>query len=113
MSLDKAEREEARQIASELSKLARAGRILPGSILKRRTRCGRQGCACQADPPRPHGPYWQWTRKVAGKTVTRYLSSEEASDYEAWVDNDRRVRELVTRLEAIGVAHLEAAQRGD
>ena len=39
--------------------------VLPGSITQRRTRCGRDGCACRADPPRPHGPYWQWTRKVA------------------------------------------------
>lgn len=31
---------------------------------------GTPGCRCKADPPQLHGPYWQWTRKVAGKTVT-------------------------------------------
>jgi hypothetical protein len=57
-------------------------------------RCGRASCACHSDPPHLHGPYWQWTRKVAGKTVTRYISPQTASDYQSWLENDRRIREL-------------------
>jgi hypothetical protein len=110
MSPDQA-RDEIRQIASELTKLARAGKILPGSIQQRHTRCGRPGCACQGDPPRPHGPYWQWTRKVAGKTVTRRLTTEQSDRYRPWIENDRRIRELLARLEAIATAQLEAAHR--
>ena len=106
---DQPARDELRKITSELTKLARTGKILPGSIQQRHTRCGRPGCACQADPPRPHGPYWQWTRKVAGKTVTRRLTPEQSEHYQPWIENDRRVRELVGRLEAIGIADLEAA----
>ena len=55
----------ARQIATELAKIARTGMVLPGSLTERHTRCGHPNCACHADPPRRHGPYWQWTRKVA------------------------------------------------
>lgn len=110
MSLDEAAREEVRQIAKELSGLARTGRVLPGSIQQRLTYCGRPGCACQGSPARPHGPYWQWTRKVAKKTVSRWLKADRADDYKGWIDNDRRIRELVGRLEAIGVAHVEAEQ---
>jgi Family of unknown function (DUF6788) len=110
MSPDQA-RDEIRQITNELTKLARTGQILPGSIQQRHTRCGHPGCACQADPPRPHGPYWQWTRKVAGKTITRRLTPEQIEHYRPWIDNDRRIRELLTRLEAIGIAELEAAHR--
>jgi hypothetical protein len=113
MRLGPAEREEVRQIAKELAAIARTGEVLPGSILKRLTRCGRPGCACQADPARRHGPYWQWTRKVANKTVSRYLSRDEAQECRRWVDNDRRLRELVARLEAIGIARLELDQRRD
>lgn len=109
--LDRDQRAEARTIASELSAIARSGRVLPGSITKRHTRCGRANCACHADPPRLHGPYWQWTRKVAAKTVGRWLSAEQAEDYESWVDNHRRIRELVARLEAIGVSVIEADER--
>jgi hypothetical protein len=107
MKLGPAEREEARQIAKELSKIARTGDVLPGSILERLTRCGRPGCACQQDPPRRHGPYWQWTRKVQNKTVSKYLNKQQAQECRRWVDNDRRLRELVARLEAIGIARLD------
>jgi hypothetical protein len=111
MSPDQAARDELRQIATELTRLARTGNVLPGSIQQRHTRCGRTGCACQGDPPRPHGPYWQWTRKVAGKTVTRRLTTEQSQRYRPWIETDRRIRELLARLEAIGIAHLETAHR--
>jgi hypothetical protein len=101
-------RAEARAIATELGAIARTGMVLPGSILERRTRCGHANCACHGDPPRRHGPYWQWTRKVAAKTVGRWLNAEQAGGYQAWIDNDRRLRELLSRLEALGVAALEA-----
>ncbi len=102
---------EARQIAAELAAIARSGKVLPGSITERRTRCGHRNCACHADPPRLHGPYWQWTRKIAAKTICRWLSPEQHHDYQAWIDNDRRLRELLTRLEALGTAALEADPR--
>jgi hypothetical protein len=102
---------ETRRIAQELSHIASTGNVLPGTILQRHTRCGRPGCACQADPPRPHGPYWQWTRKVAGKTITRYIPAEMASEYQAWIDNDRRIRELLARLEQLTIERLQANQR--
>jgi hypothetical protein len=102
---------QAAQIASELAAIAATGMVLPGSITARRTRCGRDGCGCRADPPRLHGPYWQWTRKVAAKTVCRWLSPAQREDYQAWIDNDRRLRDLLARLEALGAAALEADPR--
>ena len=75
--LDAEHATEARAIVAEIAEIASSGRVLPGSILERRTRCGRQNCACHADPPKLHGPYWQWTRKVANKTVGRWLSEEQ------------------------------------
>jgi len=102
---------EASKIAAELAAIASSGMVLPGSITERRTRCGRRNCGCHADPPRLHGPYWQWTRKVAAKTVCRWLSPEQHHDYQAWIDNDRRLRDLLARLEALGAAALEADPR--
>ena len=102
---------EARKIAAELAAIARTGMVLPGSVTERRTRCGRANCGCRADPPRLHGPYWQWTRKVAAKTVCRWLSNEQHDDYQAWIDNDRRLRELLARLEALGAAAFDADPR--
>jgi hypothetical protein len=102
---------EAGKIAAELAAIARTGMVLPGSITERRTRCGHRNCACRADPPRLHGPYWQWTRKVAARTIGRWLSPEQHHHYQAWIDNDRRLRELLARLEALGAAALDADPR--
>jgi hypothetical protein len=107
MRLDPNLHAETRRIASELAAIARSGDLLPGSITERQMRCGKAGCACHRDPPRPHGPYWQWTRKVSNKTVTRWLPRQAAADYRRWIENDRRARELIARLEAIGIERLE------
>lgn len=83
---------------------------LPGSIGQRRTRCGNPRCRCHADPPQLHGPYTQWTRKQDGKTITRLLTPEQAARYQTWIDNARRLRELVRELEALGVQAAEHAE---
>ncbi len=111
MALSDDQKMEARAIAAELAAIARSAKVLPGSLTSRRTRCGRPGCKCMADPPEPHGPYWQWTRKVASRTMCRWLGADQAEEYASWMANDRRLRELVARLEAIGVAALEADPR--
>src|SRR5712691_735523 len=102
---------QAEKIAAELAAIARTGMVLPGSITQRRTRCGRANCGCHADPPRLHGPYWQWTRKIAARTICRWLNAEQNDDYQSWIDNDRRLRELLARLEALGATALEADPR--
>jgi hypothetical protein len=102
---------EAEKIAAELAAIAATGMVLPGSITQRRTRCGRANCGCHADPPRLHGPYWQWTRKIAAKTICRWLTADQHRDYQAWIDNDRRLRDLLARLEALGAAAFDADPR--
>lgn len=111
ITLDPETREETREIARELASIARTGEVLPGSLTERAMRCGRPGCSCHHDPPRLHGPYWQWTRKVKNKTTTRWLSPEHAADCRRSIANDRRIRELLARLEQISIQHLEAESR--
>lgn len=62
-------------------------------------RCGKANCRCKAEPPTLHGPYPHWTRTVAGKTVTRTLTPEQAQRCQPWFDNARRLRGLLTELE--------------
>jgi hypothetical protein len=109
--LDPQTRQETRQIASELAAIARTGEVLPGTLTHRAMRCGRQGCRCHADPPHLHGPYWQWTRKIKNKTITRWLSPQQATNCERAIANDRRIRELLARLEQITIERFEANQR--
>jgi hypothetical protein len=87
-----------RELAAQLANL---GFISAGSITRRHTRCANPNCRCRADPPQPHGPYWQWTAKVDGKTVTRRLSDTEAALYQEWIANDRRLRALLTQMRKI------------
>ena len=81
--------------------LAAVGFALPGTLTERMTRCGHPACRCHADPPRLHGPYHQWTRKIGGKTVTRILTDDQLADYQPWFDNQRRLRALVAELETL------------
>jgi hypothetical protein len=104
---DSADAERAR-IAAEIAAL---GPALPGSVVQRHNRCARPDCACKADPPQLHGPYPAWTRKIDGKTVTRSLSPEQAARYQNWVDNNRRLRELVTELQRLAVQQAEDPER--
>lgn len=105
MALTRSQRARARRIAAELAGL---GPTLPGNLVCRETRCGKPTCRCNADPPQLHGPYWWWTRSVGGKTVTRMLSDELYGRYERYFENQRRARRLLTELEQIGLAALEA-----
>jgi len=90
--------------------LGQIGFVLPGSIVIRRTRCGKPRCACKADPPSLHGPYIQWTRTVAGKTVTRRLTRAQYEAYAAWFANARRLRALTAELEALSLQEMARAE---
>lgn len=84
--------------------------LLPGSVVVRHMRCGKQRCACRGDPPALHGPYIQWTRTVSGKTVTRFLTEEQLARYQPWFDNARRLKDLLGKLEAASLHALEQAE---
>lgn len=83
--------------------LAATGFALPGTILERHICCKKRGCRCTADPPQLHGPYYQWTRKIDGKTKTTLLTAEQMERYRDWFDNAKRIRALTTQLETLSL----------
>jgi hypothetical protein len=87
--------------------LRKIGFILTGSIVKRFMRCGKEGCRCMTDSSFKHGPYYEWTRKVRGKTVSVRLTEEEARILSEWVDNKKRFYELVSEMEHIALDAVE------
>ena len=99
------------QAAAIAAAIAEIGFALPGTLTDRPMRCGHPSCRCHADPPALHGPYHQWTRKVAGKTITRFLSDDQLADYSDWFDNQRRLRALLAELEALSLGIVEADPR--
>lgn len=94
----------AEQLASELATI---GFISPGSVVSRYTSCGKPGCRCQADPPQRHGPYYQWSRAVAGKTLSRRLNETDAELYRSWIANRRRIEQFIAQMEQISTAASE------
>ena len=74
-----------------------------GSVVRRFMPCGKPGCRCQAAPPNLHGPYYQWTRKVGGKTATLRLSEREAKLLEEWIANGRRLDHLIWHMERVSL----------
>jgi hypothetical protein len=99
-----------RELARQLADI---GYIASGSVAPRFNRCGKANCACHADPPRLHGPYWQWTAKVDGKTINRRLSQREAELYNEWIGNDRRARALLGQMREIAAKATELMLQQD
>jgi hypothetical protein len=93
------------RIAAEL---AQAGFALPGTLTVRAYACGKPNCRCHADPPRLHGPYAEWTRKISGKTVTRRLTPAELAEYQPLFDNARKLRALLGELQDLTLGIIQA-----
>jgi hypothetical protein len=100
----------ARRLQQLQAQLADVGYALPGTVNIAMNRCGKPTCACHADPPKLHGPYITWTRKVSGKTVTRRLTPEQLDRYKPWFDNDRRLRKLTKEIETLSLHAAEQAE---
>jgi hypothetical protein len=94
-------RDDHAELAALVSRLARAGFALPGTLLERRTSCRKPNCRCTADPPVLHGPYYQWTRKLRGKTITINLTPDQAIRYQTWFTNARDIRDALTAIEEL------------
>ena len=105
MSPTPAQQARAARIAAELAAL---GFALPGTLADRMTRCGRANCRCHADPPRLHGPYAEWTRKIGGKTITRKLTPAELAEYQPLFDNAKKLRALLAELQDLTLEIIEA-----
>ncbi len=90
--------------------LADGDGMLPGSLIERSLRCGKQNCRCKADPPELHGPYVQWGYSRGRKRITRWLSADQAARYRSEIERARRVRELVAELEDAEIRRVERAE---
>lgn len=81
-----------RQLVTEL---AQPQPMRRGSVSERTIKCGKAGCACAADPKARHGPYYSLTQAVAGKTRSRFLTTEQASVVQRQIAAGRQFRERV------------------
>jgi len=85
-----------------LEKLADLHEILRGTLIVRYRRCGRPNCHCARRGDPGHGPkYYLSVTTAPGKTVQVYVPKEQKEDVESWIDNFRRVREVLEDVSSI------------
>jgi hypothetical protein len=95
---------ESQKVYQDLQKaILSLGYARPGSLVRRYMPCGRPTCRCMGKPPELHGPYYQWTHKIRGKTITLRLSEAQAERCAEWVDNHRQLKKLLRRMEALSL----------
>lgn len=100
-SLDPVRQRYETQFHALRAQLADLGFFCKGTLLERHLTCGKPNCACSQEPERRHGPYFEWTYKVAGKTVNVRLSPEVVAAYREATAEWRRLRTLLGRLESL------------
>jgi hypothetical protein len=99
------------ECAALAAQLAAIRFVWPGTIQWRMMTCGKPACACHADPSMRHGPYPYWTSKKAQKTVSILLNKDEASVYEDWIANRRRLEKIVEQIKRLSRKAAKAALR--
>ena len=75
--------------------------FLKGTVLKRMMKCGQPTCACHRDDSQRHGPYFEWTYKVKGKTVNVKLSRQAAPLYRAATQQHRKLKAILAKLKRL------------
>jgi hypothetical protein len=64
-----------------------------------------------ADPPALHGPYYQWSHTIRGKTVTLRLSKAQAAVCRQWLRNHRELKAMVRKMEALSLKETDRILR--
>jgi hypothetical protein len=102
-------RSDAQRFESLKREIVQLDYFCKGTVLKRMMKCGHKQCACHRDPDKRHGPYFECTYKIQNKTVNLRLRPEVTPLYRAAIQQSRRLKSLLGRLERLSryaLAHL-------
>ena len=85
------------------------GPTLQGSILRRVIQ--------RADPEHPqrtkdYGPYYQWTRKLHGRTAIQNLTACQAKVFERAIRENRKLEKILAEMRAISLKMLQLTTKG-
>lgn len=84
-----------RSVRTLAGKLAEIAPMRRGSVSVRRVKCNKPRCPCVEDPKARHGPYASLVRGVGGKTVSRWIPSDQVETVREQVEAGHRFRETV------------------
>ena len=91
------------KIAKLKQELMTLGDLRPGTLSEQYNVCGKAGCACKADPPRKHGPYYQVSFTWQGRSRTQFVRREHVATVRQQLRTYERLRELVEAWIAAGL----------
>ena len=94
-----------RRRAELLALIGQVGDFRRGALNAVWRRCGKPNCACAQPGHRGHGPQWNLTRRVAGKTVNVHLTpGPELEKAEREVAEHQRFAALVEEVSQVSEA---------
>ncbi len=81
--------------------------VLVGTLLKSHKQCGKDNCKCVTDKKYWHGPYYIWTRKENGKTVTKTLTKVQAQYVLNAFKNMKKLNRLLEKWKKMSIANID------
>ena len=90
---------EERRIKQLKEKLVQLGPMLPGSLSEQWNVCGTPQCRCKApEKPVKHGPYYQLSFTVRGKSSTLFIKKEDLPEARRRLKRYQQFKTLCTEL---------------
>jgi hypothetical protein len=81
--------------------------ISVGTLSKGYRQCGKLSCRCSTRKEYWHGPYYIWTRKENGKTITKSLSAEQAKRCKKALKNMKKLNQCIQKWKKESVKYIE------
>jgi len=92
-------RREEQQIQKIKKQLLALGPMLPGSLSEQWNVCGTPGCKCKdSQKPVRHGPYYQLSFSVKGRSSTLFVRPEDVSEVRKRIQRYKQFKELAIAL---------------
>jgi hypothetical protein len=93
-----------KQYQQLLQQLSQVGLIVQGTVTPRQI--------TRPDPKdrrkkKTYGPYYQWTYKLQGKTVTENLTRSQAKEFQKAINNQRKLEAIVSKMLALSKTILQ------
>ena len=72
-------------------------------VTERWIESGKLNRHCHTDRQARHGPYYQWSWRTRGRTVSVYLDDEQATLCKKRIKNNRRLESTIRRIRALSL----------
>ncbi len=90
---------EERRVRQLKEKVSQVGPMLPGSLSEQWNVCGTPGCRCKdPDQPRKHGPYYQLSFTLGGKSSTMFITKADVPEARRRFKRYQQLKTLTTDL---------------